>query len=91
MKDQQVFKIIWDDAGGFGGADETWTKLENIVDSYRNANFIMISVGYLIYEDEDSLIIAQSFDAEYGQYANPLRIPKGMVQKKIPMKPMQDI
>jgi len=91
MKEKLIYKIIWDDAGAFGEPEATWTEMEDIIDSYRRANFIMISVGFLIYEDEDSLIIAQNFDGEYGQYSQPLRIPQGMVQKKILMKSMKDI
>ena len=79
----KIEKIIWDDAGAFGEDDDTWVLLDVIISNYRTANFIMVSVGYVIYEDDDSLIVAQSHDSQYGQYSQPLRIPKGMIQKRI--------
>lgn len=80
MSENNIVKIIWDDAGGFG-CDEVWQTKDLILDSYRAASFTIVSVGHIIFEDDDSIVIAQSYDEEFKQFANCLRIPKGMVLK----------
>ena len=81
-------KIIWDDAGSFGSGDiadmnEVWYPASEIIAQYHNALFINISFGIVLHEDENSVIIAQSHDTGYKQFANPLRIPKGMILDRI--------
>ena len=78
-----IEKIIWDDAGAFGAIDESWVELEQIIENYKNGQFLMTSVGHIIYEDNDSLIMAQSHDSQYGQYSNPFRIPQKAIIKRI--------
>lgn len=76
-------KIFWDDAGGFLVNNETWSSKEAIVKAYHNAGFSVTSVGHLLHEDKDSVLIAQSHDEHYDQYANPLRIPKKMIKGRL--------
>ncbi len=81
-----IEKVIWDDAGSFGTEDEVWLRQEDIIDNYRRAQFQIVSVGHVIHEDDDSLILAQSHDSEYNQYSDPLRIPKRMIVRRIEME-----
>ena len=74
----QEVKITWDDAGAFGG-DNTWMTKEKIKEDYEIASFLCVSIGFLVFEDKDSIVIAQNYEEEYGQYSQPMRIPKAMV------------
>lgn len=76
-------KILWDDAGNFVINDDTWSSKKAIVKSYHDANFSVSSVGHLLFEDKDSVVIAQSHDIHYDQFANALRIPKKMIKERI--------
>lgn len=78
-------KIIWDDAGAFdtGDEEEVWFKPDEIIDMYAHASFIASSVGFVIYEDDDSIILCQSSEKHFGQYARPFRIPKKMIVERI--------
>jgi hypothetical protein len=78
-----IEKVVWDDAGAFGGVDDSWVEYDQIIENYHNGQFLVASVGHIIYEDDDSLIMAQSHDEKYGQYSNPFRIPKVSIVKRI--------
>jgi hypothetical protein len=80
---QDIIKITWDDAGAFGDPEATWTTKEEIVDNYKNGQFMCVSTGILIYEDGDSVILAQSIEEEFGQYSTPFRIPKIAIIKRV--------
>lgn len=75
-----IVKVLWDDCGSFwdgSNEDNTWLDLDTIIDCYKRADFIQESVGYLIYEDDESILLAQSIDSEEGmqdKFANILRI-----------------
>ena len=73
-------KIIWDDAGSFDiEGSPTWKTLEDVVDAYNNGNFVAVTVGIVVHEDDNSIILCQSSEEFYGQYSQPFRIPKKMV------------
>lgn len=79
-----IQKIIWDDAGSFGhDQEEVWFTKEEIVNMYRLAEFHVVSVGMVVHEDEDSVIMAQSSEDYYDQFGGPFRIPKQMILKRI--------
>lgn len=77
-------KIIWDDAGSFEN-EATWYTRNEVLDLYRKAQFENVSVGYVVFENEDSVIIAQSSteSTRRREYANLLRIPKKMILQRI--------
>jgi hypothetical protein len=76
-------KVIWDDAGEFGGEDVSWVSKEGVLQMYANAQFLIVSVGFVVHENDDSLIMALSYDDEMNQYSKPFRIPKRMIMKRI--------
>lgn len=72
-------RIVWDDAGEFGDENETWINIEQLIKNYHAAEFVVESVGYVVYEDSDSVIISQNFEPHYLQVSNHFRIPKKML------------
>lgn len=82
----EMVKIVWDDAGQFSSyeQDSVWHTVESIIELYQGANFTNISVGFLVYENDKDIVIAQSKAEEKkhdlaDKFSNLLRIPKGMV------------
>ena len=77
-------KIIWDDAGSFRDPDRrAWHTLEEIITAYSNASFVCSSVGYVVYEDKNSIILCMTYEDEWGQFTSPFRIPKKMVIERV--------
>ena len=76
----KLLKITWDDAGAFDSSeDETWLTVDEIIENYNLANFEVVSIGHLVFDDEKSIIIGTNFEPHYGQYSRPMRIPKKMI------------
>lgn len=67
-----VVEIIWDDASGIRHG---WTAKSESVDPY-----LALSVGFLIRDGQDHIIIAQDTDTE-GSSNGRSQIPRGMVKK----------
>jgi len=68
-----LIEVVWDDAAGFRHG---WTaKEETLIPQ------LAISVGFLIRESEDHILIAQDTDAE-GSHNGRSQIPKGMVRNQ---------
>lgn len=82
-------RILWDDAGSFTSEDKetAWQSVEDIVEDYTNANFTISSVGYVVHEDNDSVILASNFSNQYTLFSQCLRIPKGMIKARAVIKP----
>lgn len=78
-----IQKIVFDDAGEFGDPEDTWLTKKEIIESYGNANFEASVVGYVVHEDDDSVILALGLEAQYKQYTTPFRVPKKMIIKRI--------
>jgi len=67
-----LIEVIWDDAAGLRhGWESSIEKLEPQT---------VLSVGFLLKETDDHIVIAQDVDAE-GQHNGRSQIPKGMVKK----------
>ncbi len=64
--------VCWDDAAGLRHG---WTAKEEKIEPY-----ICLSVGFLIRETEDHILIAQDTDSE-GSHNGRSQIPRGMVKK----------
>jgi len=72
-----MVEIWWDDASGLRHGWEV--DLENI--SYE----MVLSVGFIVKETEDHLILAQDIDAG-GQHNGRSQIPRKMIQKIVILK-----
>ena len=71
-----LVEIIWDDASTLTG---TWKSKEEFEKEPLTPQ-LMLSVGFLIREDEDYIVVAMDLDNE-GGHASRSQIPKGMVKK----------
>ena len=86
-----MIKIIWDDAGGFS-TEETWLNKDDVLEAYGLANFIQVSVGFLVFENKVDVVIAQSIDNDDGatNYAQCLRIPKCLIRETVELEERND-
>ena len=64
--------VTWDDAAGL---KHGWTSKNEAIEPY-----IVTSVGFLIRESQDHILIAQDTDGE-GSHNGRTQIPRGMVKK----------
>ena len=67
-----MVEVIWDDAAGL---KHGWTAKSEALEPY-----LVISVGFLILETPDHIMIAQDTDGE-GSHNGRTQIPRGMVKK----------
>lgn len=72
----KAFKIKWVDSAS---ATAPWENTDDI-DFPKTEQ---ISIGFLIKENKDWLIIASSYDGEYDNYASITKILKKCIIKKI--------
>lgn len=67
-----LVEVIWDDAASLTAG---WTKdIEDV------GPHLALSVGFLIRDSKDHIVIAQDID-EDGHHNGRSQIPKGMIQK----------
>lgn len=67
-----MVEVIWDDAAGL---KDGWTAKHEKVEPY-----IALSLGFLIRETAEHILIAQDIDAD-GSHNGRTQIPKGMVKR----------
>lgn len=67
-----LVEVVWDDAAGLR---DGWTAKHEKVNPY-----IALSVGFLIHEEGNHIIIAQDTDGD-GSHNGRTQIPRGMVKK----------
>lgn len=67
-----LVEVVWDDAVGL---KDGWTAKHEKVEPY-----IALSVGFLIRETPDHILIAQDTDGD-GSHNGRTQIPRGMVKK----------
>lgn len=71
-----LVEVIWDDASTLAG---TWKSKEEFEKEPLTPQ-LMLSIGFLIKETDDYIVIAMDLDNE-GGHASRSQIPKGMVKK----------
>jgi len=73
--------VEWIDSGMAIG--QTWKKPDAFVEEvHENSNFLLVTtVGYLLHEDDEHLVLAQSRDQHNDQYLNAQVIYRPCVQK----------
>lgn len=81
-----IQKILFDDAGAFIREEEPWYSVEEIKEMYAKADFICGVVGYVLFEDQDSVVLAQAQDKDFDHYGEPFRVPKQMIVKRITLE-----
>lgn len=67
-----LVEVVWDDAAGL---KDGWTAKHEKPEPY-----IALSVGFLIHDGPDHILIAQDTDAE-GSHNGRTQIPRGMVKQ----------
>lgn len=72
LQHYQLVEVIWDDAAGLRHG---WTAKEEKLEPQ-----LCISVGFLIRENADHIMIAQDTDAD-GSHNGRTQIPRGMVKR----------
>lgn len=74
----ELVKVDWADATNIA----TWMSQEDIIDWLEQKTYVSNNVGYLVYEDDDCVVVAaRQGNFTPGEYAWGLveRIPKPMV------------
>lgn len=69
----QAVVVEWVDAQSF----DAWDDMENHISQCP----IVVSVGFLIHEDEHVVIITQNVDVKNGSASMTTQIPAGMVKE----------
>lgn len=75
-----VEEITWIDSGKSWGAG--WYGLEWIVEQAKAWSGINTTTGYVIYEDERSVVVAQTIDREADNFANLFLIYKACITNR---------
>ena len=81
-----IVKILWDDAGTFADSpceESPWRTKEQIIELYELAHFTVISIGHIVLEDDENIVIAMSASHGDELFAKPVRIPKKLILQRI--------
>jgi hypothetical protein len=72
--------IIWED---ISQAPETWSSAGDIELWYKDeAECLVDQVGYVIFEDNNNLLIADSYIESQQAYGNVHKIPKAVIRSR---------
>ena len=80
MKPHKLLSIIWVDA--FCERSE-WMFESDLA---KSAIYKVHSVGHLIREDNNEIVLCQNISQETDHISNCIHIPKGMIRKKTVLK-----
>ena len=76
----EIVKIVWEDVASWEGG---WIHPAEAIE-YRD--FLIITYGKVIYEDEHRIIVASEEHPDGERYANVARIPKVLVRSMQELK-----
>ena len=72
--------VVWVDAV----TKDEWTDLD---EAKELRGHVITTMGYLIYEDKEIIIVSASYDPESGQVCQTFVIPKGWIKSKRRINP----
>ena len=75
----ELREIIWIDTGQQMAS--TWTDKYLVISRAKELLTTVNTVGYVIFQDESFLLLAQSLDNESGAVAGVMRIEKSSIQR----------
>jgi hypothetical protein len=77
--------IVWEDIAQF---DETWGQAPGIQAWLKDkAQSHVETVGYVIAEDDDNIVIAGEFIESDEMYGNVSKIPKSVIRRRVKLIP----
>ena len=80
-------KIIWSNVIPTFIGEGEWRHVDDIVDSYSNSDHEIQSIGIVIYENDQCVILAQNYEKGFDRYSNTVNIRKSTILKKVELKP----
>jgi len=81
-----TFEVVyWDDAFVFETGKTPWGSSQEFIDVFKDSNCerIVLTVGHVIYDSKNDIIICQSRDKGRDNFMHAQRIPKAMIKKRI--------
>jgi hypothetical protein len=78
----QLVVVEWEDASNIGG----WGDLEQAQRFESDFDYHCTNIGYLIRDDAECVIVAARASGDFGAVGLVERIPRGMVQRVIPLR-----
>lgn len=73
--------FIWED---ISVCDETWANDDDITRWFEDSgNALVEQVGFVVYEDNDNVVICESFIEAMELYGNVTKVPKSVIRKRI--------
>jgi hypothetical protein len=73
--------VEWMDTGARAGM--TWATAEELVKEAATNDGIVVTVGYLLHNDDQFLLLAQSHDTHFDNYLNTHQVMKSAVRKVV--------
>lgn len=74
----EISKVEWLDSGAV--VSDGWTSLEDTIEKTKGVDFLHAeTVGYVVYEDEDIIIMAQTLDMDAEKLLNAQVIARDAV------------
>lgn len=83
IKNPKLVHVEWTDAHNNNG---NWYTHDEILEFIEDNHFQCSHVGWLIYEDEDCIVLAARKDRPGDQYGLIEKIPKRMVESRVDLK-----
>ncbi|MFA6469033.1 MAG: hypothetical protein WCW35_09050 [Bacteroidota bacterium] len=82
MKKPQLFYIEWTDALTFS---EEWLTKEDVCKKYKNEDWLIKQVGYILNETRDYILVASKYNPQENnqdKFAEITKIPTTWIKKK---------
>jgi len=85
---QKLVQVEWLDAHNNNGA---WMNEDELLDFAKDQVYRVTQVGYVVYEDDDGIVLASRITGEHKEYGQSFgqveRIPLGMVSSRVELSP----
>jgi len=74
----KLVKVTWDDVCS---PHESWSSVEDLKSwAIERRNLGMVTIGYLICEETDYIIVGATHDTKEGDFGDISMIPRGMIK-----------
>lgn len=87
MKIGPLLRVTWRDAFVPTDALTTWWDGEELAKFIEEQDFVVETVGFKVWEDRETLILAQTFARRAGKISGIWRIPVGCIVKRERLSP----